>query len=266
MLTRGAVQVSAWLLGASFAMLLLTMALVLSPMTTEKAEANHGTMTLQFSCNIYKTETIDPMFPAGDNHLHQFWGGRIHEGDTTQDIIDRGNPSCEQPDGQATLNSYRTAWWAPAVRENGDREQVDRVSLYYVGDGTVNPFNNGFKDVIQNGDANEEVDFRCGDGQDKATIGEIIPCDAPQWRVRYINRPTSTQNHVTVRAAIHYVNDNGLNQPVEVSAGNTTWEPINSHAHADMWVANLGTYETIWLDPCGITAHVANQPGFCRPG
>jgi hypothetical protein len=194
------------------AALLLTAALV--PWAASSASAAptiqpsgswHG--SFQVSCRSSHTNFDDPIvYPrqVGAAHHHDFFGNRTTDAySTTANLVGKAT-TCSRPGDTA-------AYWTPALYNNGQRVEPDRLIAYYrtsrIKDvKTIKPFPAGLRMVAgdhmataANPQSTRLVNWKCGDGLDGTATPPARCGDLLRLRVEFPNcwdgRNLDSSNH-----------------------------------------------------------------------
>ncbi len=238
--------------------------------------------TLQFACDYLKRESIDPIMDPAVPHVHEFYGNRSVDANSTYNRL-KANPATTCRIREAT-----SSYWHPAFREGGKIQRPLIVRNYYRDingiDRNMRPIPNGLRNIAT--EANGNVRYKCGGGapRTKPPVGctrswsvsfEFPNCWNPgagrgpnsvkfdAWSSCPSRYPYRFPDH---RMEVFYPRptDGKLSAPLQVSMGGGDWGPASRHAHADRMDGDPHAFNAKWLRRCVL--NTTSSPSLCSPG
>jgi hypothetical protein len=235
--------------------------------------------TLQFGCEYLKREAIDPIEDPAVPHVHEFYGNRSVNADSTSTSL-KAHPATT-----CRIDESTSSYWHPAFREGGKVQTPQMIRNYYRDLNDINPNMRPIPDGLQNiaTEANGHVRYRCGSGSPSTT--PPVGC-TQSWMVMFVfpncwnpnaglgpnsvkfsasscpsTHPYQFPDH---RMVVEYPRpaDGTLSAPVEVSMGGGEWGPASQFAHADRMDGDPDAFNTKWLGPCVL--NTTSSPSFCK--
>jgi hypothetical protein len=222
--------------------------------TTSEAGPNQRGPIIKFQCSVAKVEAIDPILDPQHPHDHVFYGNKGVNADSTADSL-AANKMTTCSRGFAT-----SSWWHPQVKDGDELLSVDRLFVYYRGNGDqsqVEDIPRGLQ--LIGGVGKTRVVYGCGE----EAMGPEVPygCNSEQLRVdiRFPDcwdgrglEPSSTVYQGEEPCPADYPHqlpdsrvllllknaDRNLEGPLTVSAGDGYYAPAESFMHADVFEAN----------------------------
>lgn len=275
---------------------LLLAALALFFGSTE-VQANHNTGTeLQFRCDMFKTENIDPLVdPMPEHaHSHQFSGNLSVNANSTFESLERSTAgtSCHIPHAPTgpKWKAAQNAYWTPELRDATSTGSFERVSVRFV---TIY-----YADVDNDGgvvlppedyaiiatDKRGDVDYRCGANAVRAT--PPVGCTAFEFRVSVLfpncllagSDPSDSANWVRkrycpsgytevpgLRISTHYLRPpDGKIHGLQSSTGANAWGPVEVNMHGDVMEASLNAPQQGVDNSSPIDAETSFQTALLR--
>ena len=239
--------------------------------------------TLQFACDYLKRESIDPIVDPAVSHVHEFYGNRSVNANSTYDSL-KANPATT-----CRINEATSSYWHPAFREGGKVQGPLAIRNYYrdlnVIDPDMKPIPDGLQIIAT--EANGNVRYKCG-WRNSARTTLPIGCTEP-WAVSFefpncwnpnaglgpnsveFGEPRCPSTHPyqfpNYRMEVFYPRpaDGRLSAPLEVSMGGGEWGLASEFAHADRMDGDPDAFDTKWLGPCVL--NTSSSPSVdCSPG
>jgi hypothetical protein len=238
--------------------------------------------TLQFGCDYLKREAIDPIVDPAVPHIHEFYGNRSVNADSTYNSL-KANPATTCRVDEAT-----SSYWHPAFREGGKVQRPLMIRTYYRDFNGIDPNMRPIPDGLQilATEANGNVRYKCGwRGSPRTTppVGCTQPWtvsfDFPNcWNPNAGRGPNSVKfgawscpsthpyQFPNLRIEVFYPRpaDGTLSAPLEVSMGGGEWGLASQYAHADRMDGDPDAFNAKWLGPCVL--NTTSSPSFCSPG
>jgi hypothetical protein len=224
-----------WLMGSALLLtLLLGVLLAARP-------ADAGTRIKVSGCNVYATNTVDPI--AFSQHLHNHFGNTTTTNSSTGASLKAANStSCK-------ASWFTSAGWFP-VAQNVPLRSKNQVAVYYraPGDPTkVRAIPTGLGIVsheakITSGGANVSVVFP--DCWDQKSLN-------PANMVMSRNGNCPSEYPYRIPKIQYLIRYNGtVTSQTQVSAGVNVWEPFSTGMHADYLAANQDVFNNQLIDLC----------------
>ena len=229
--------------------------------------------TLQFGCGVVKIAEIDPILDPTHPHRHVFFGNEgVNAESTFKSLSQDRRTSCVK-------SWYTSSMWVPLLWEGGKVLPAQRVNIYFQGVGDQSSLKNIPRGLEWIGN---RVDYRCGSGAPTTSVP--YGCKDKLFRVRVhfpdcwdqkSTRPESltyseswkcpagTVRLPRVWFTVNYDNQNGIQKPLWVNAGDGEWKGPQ-FMHGDIFSApQLKFYEEI--KRCVIEAPDFSTLTGCQP-
>jgi hypothetical protein len=228
-----------------------------------------STPTLQFACAYLKREAIDPIVDPAAPHVHEFYGNRSVNADSTYSSLKANRATT------CRIDEATSSYWHPAFREGGKVQTPTMIRNYYrdLNDPTPNmqPYPDGANLIATL--SNGLVTYKCGSGTPRSTPpygctqGWSVAFNFPNCWI-YTPRQTCPSTHpyqtpdFRMEAIYPRAADGTLSSPLEVSMGGGEWGLASQYAHADRMDGDPDAFNTKWLEPCVL--NTTSSPLFCR--
>lgn len=151
--------------------LVMVTALVASSLMFLAAPASAAGSNFHLTCGFSHEASDDPiMFPddPGASHLHQFFGNRSTDADSTLASMRKAGTECG-------VSEDRSGYWAPALLDPSGRvvEPISLTAYYQAGNarGRINPYPADLR-VIAGGDTDDlsVAGYMCGEGSPTSSV------------------------------------------------------------------------------------------------
>lgn len=268
-------------IGIAAAAMLLAVAVLSVVMSFGASRTSQAasTPTLQFGCEYLKREAIDPIVDPAVPHVHEFYGNRSVNANSTYSSL-KTNPATT-----CRINEATSSYWHPVFREGGKVQTPLRIRNYYrdLNDKSWNmqPIPDGAQLLATH--SNGKVMYKCGTGTPSSTP----PYGCTQsWSVAfhfpncwdrsgrspenflYTPRQVCPSSHSyqmpDFRMEVIYPRaaDGTLSSPLQVSMGGGEWGLASQYAHADRMDGDPDAFNKKWLEPCVL--NTTSSPSFCK--
>jgi uncharacterized protein DUF1996 len=228
-----------WLLGGAL-LLSLLLAVLLA------ARPADASTRIKIQCNVYDTNTVDPIFFT--ELLHNHFGNTTTTNSSTGASLKAANrTSCAAP-------WFTSAGWFPVARDPGGRfvplASRNQVIVYYraPGDPTkVMPIPTGlgiFTNDIKIKSSGDRVTLTFPDCWDRKSLNP-----ANMVMSRQGNCPTEYSYRIPrISFVIRY--SGTITSQTQVSSGVDEWAPFGTEMHADYLAANQDVFNDRLIDQC----------------
>jgi hypothetical protein len=234
-----------WLMGGALLLtVLLSVLLAARPADAEPRIKVSG-------CNVYATNTVDPI--AFSQHLHHHFGNTTTTNSSTgQTLLANKTTSCKAP-------WFTSAGWFPKARDVL-LVSKNQVAVYYRAPGDRTKVQNiptGLKIIseeahLNSGGSTVTVTFPdCVQMNSSRTAPLLDSADHHSHMVKSRNGNCPSTHPYRIPRVFYLIRYNGTvtNQTL-FSAGVNSWEPIDTHMHADYLAANQQPVFNDLIDLC----------------
>jgi hypothetical protein len=271
-------------IGIAAAAMLLAVAMLSAVVSFGASRTSHAASppTLQFACDYLKRESIDPIVDPAVAHVHEFYGNRsVNANSTYKSLKAHRATTCR-------IKAATSSYWHPTFREGGKVQRPLMIRNYYeifnhrnVNRTHMRPIPDGLQNIATKDNGN--VVYKCGSGPPRTR--PPIECTKP-WRVEFYfpncwnPRAGRGPNSVKFssfscpsthpyqlpdyRMEVFYPRpaDGKLSAPLQVSMGGGEWGRASKFAHADRMDGDPDAFDTKWLKPCVL--NTTSSPSFCE--